>query len=85
MHVAISLRVSLMKCHTITSVKYSKQRFNVKQMHLIVGSKQMLNNLQRHISLSSIIRIYFWVYVEKGGVYKSSISTQKSKVAFKAS
>jgi hypothetical protein len=51
MHVAISLRVLSMKCQTITSVRYSKQPFIVQQMHPIVGSKQMLNNLQFHISL----------------------------------
>jgi hypothetical protein len=83
MHVAISLRVSSMKCQTIISVRYSKQPFAVKQMHPIVGSKQMLNNLQFHISLSSKTRIYFWVYVKKGTMYKGSTNTQKSKNAFK--
>jgi hypothetical protein len=64
-----------MKCQTITFVMYSKQPFIIKQIHPIVGSKQMLNNLQLHISLSSRIRIYFWVCVKKGGVYKGDTST----------
>jgi hypothetical protein len=74
-----------MKCETIIFVRYSKQPFIVQQMHPIVGSKKMLHNLQFHISLSSKIRIYFWVCVKKGGVYKGTISTQKSKYAFKIS
>jgi hypothetical protein len=45
----------------------------------------MLNNLKLHISLSSKTRIYFWVCVKKGGVYKGNINTQKSKDAFKTS
>jgi len=76
MHVAISLRVSSVKCQTITFVRYSKQPFIVKQM---------LNNLQLHISFSSKTWIYFRDYVKKGGVYKGNTNTHKSKDAFKIS
>jgi hypothetical protein len=75
MHVAISLRVLSMKCQTITFSIYSKQPFIVQQMHPIIGSKQMLNNLQLHISLSSKTRIYFWVYVKKESMCKGNLNT----------
>ncbi len=45
MHVNITLKVLSMKCETIIFVRYSKQPFIVQQMHPIVGSKKMLNNL----------------------------------------